>query len=118
MNKKIVTIKDFSKGCETDVNKGSFYHSQNIKFNGNHPYIVSEDKLFKEDVTDLLHLRKIMGSTYFNNMQYACNMDDSGGPITGKVLRVQGTPATWVPVRENSKGATVGIRGDHPARLS
>lgn len=112
MNKKIVTIKDFSKGCETDVNKGSFYFSQNIKFNGNHPYIVSEDKLFEEKVTDLLHLRKIMGSTYFNNMPYACNMDDSGGPITGKVLRVQGTPATWVPVRENSKGATVGIFGD------
>lgn len=109
MNKKIVTIKDFSKGCETDVNKGSFYHSQNIKFNGNHPYIVSEDKLFKEDVANLLHLRKIMGSTYFNSMQYACNMDDSGGIITGGVLRKQ---STWVNAHTNTKGATVGIFGD------
>lgn len=112
MNKKIVTIKDFSKGCETDVNKGSFYFSQNIKFNGNHPYIISEDKLFEEKVEDSLHLRKIMGSTYFNDMQYACNMDESGELISGKVLRAQGAPATWVSVRENSKGATVGILGD------
>ena len=109
MNKKIVTIKDFSKGCETDVNKGSFYFSQNIKFNGNHPYIVSEDKLFKEDVTDLLHLGEIMGSTYFNSMQYACNMDDSGGTITGGVLRYQDP---WVNAHTNTKGATVGIFGD------
>ena len=109
MNKKIVTIKDFSKGCETDVNKGSFYFSQNIKFNGNHPYIISEDKLFKEDVTDLLHLRKIMGSAYFNNMPYACNMNDSGGTITGGVLRYQDP---WVNAHTNTKGATVGIFGD------
>ena len=110
MNQKIVTIKDFSKGCETDVNKGSFYFSQNIKFNGNHPYIMSEDKLFKEDVEALLHLRKIMGSTYFNNMPYACNMNDSGGPITGGVLRHQ--DHTWVNAHTNTRGATVGIFGD------
>ena len=106
MNQKIVTIKDFSKGCETDVNKGSFYFSQNIKFNGNHPYIISEDKLFEEEVTDLLHLRKIMGSTYFNSMPHACNMDDSGSgvPITGGVLRYQDP---WVNLHTNTKGATV-----------
>ena len=111
MNQKIVTIKDFSKGCETDVNKGSFYFSQNIKFNGNHPYIISEDKLFKEDVTDSLHLGKIMGSTYFNSMPYACNMDDSGsgGTITGGLLRYQDP---WVNAHTNTKGATVGIFGD------
>ena len=109
MNQKIVTIKDFSKGCETDVNKGSFYFSQNIKFNGNHPYIISEDKLFKEDVTNLLHLGKIMGSTYFNSMPYACNMDGSGGTIAGGVLRYQDP---WVSDHVNTKGATVGIFGD------
>ncbi len=113
MNQKIVTIKDFSKGCETDVNKGSFYFSQNIKFNGNHPYIISEDKLFEEDVTDLLHLRKIMGSTYFNSMPYACNMDNSGGTITGGVLRKQSSyQDSWVSPHVNTKWATVGIFGD------
>jgi hypothetical protein len=112
MNKKITTIKEFIKGAKTQIIDGSFHHSQNIEVDDKNPYLTIARKFLAEGKGAEFEFETITGSTIFNNLLYASNFDDSGGTITGNILRAQGSPVAWVIANANSQGATLGIFGD------
>lgn len=101
MNKKIATIKDFSKGPMNKLSAGSFYHSQNIEFDRRNPYIIPAHRFFQEKAFD--EFDYITGSTNYDNSSYLCNTN-------GKIFK--NTAGTWNLIHTVTPAVCNAIFGD------
>lgn len=101
MNKKIVTIKDFSKGPSNKLSSGSFYHTQNIEFDRKNPHIIPAHRFFEEQTFN--QFEYFTGSANYGNSSYISNN-------YGKIFK--NTTGVWNLIHTVTPAICNGIFGD------